>query len=148
MGKQNFGFSTAVISVLAGMMLLAPAQATQPATTTLPTVASATANEVAVSSGSYANVVTLTLPKGNYLVWGILGGTDGATVNCNVVNGPYHMFDFTGLGEASFVAGVAQLSNTATLDLSCESDQSNVTMTFAQLQAQQVGTIKGTVSHN
>jgi len=147
MYKQGLKIGSAAMVVFAGLALCVSSSAAQPATATLGSVASATANEVAVPSGSYSNVVTLTLPKGNYLVWGILGGTDGATVNCNVVNGAYHMFDFTGLGEASFVAGVAQLSATTTLDLSCETDQSGVTMTFAQLQAQQVGAIKGTVNH-
>jgi hypothetical protein len=127
--------------------LTIPAAAAEPATSTLPSVTSATVNKVAISEGAYSNTVSITLPKGNYVIWSILGGTNGATVNCSVLNGTYDMFDFTGLGEASFVAGVVVLSAQSTVDLSCETPESDVTMTFAQLQAQQVGTVKGTVTH-
>jgi len=111
-------------------------------------VFSDTVNHVSVPDGTFANVATLSLPKGNYQVWAILGGSNGAVVNCNVVIGSYHMFDFSGYGEASFIAGVAKLAGPTTIDLSCDANQSNVSLTFVQLQAQQVGSVKGQVNHD
>jgi hypothetical protein len=137
----------AAILGVAVPLLTVPAAAAEPATSTLPSVVSATVNNVGISEGTYSNAVSITLPKGSYLIWSILGGTNGGSVNCSVLNGTYHMFDFSGIGEASFVAGVVVLSSQGTLDLSCETEESGVTMTFAQLQAQQVGAVKGTVTH-
>jgi hypothetical protein len=134
------------VMALTGLATILTAHEVEPATVTKGTVYSDTGNSIAITPTS-STILSLSLPKGSYTIWGLIGGTQGVTVNCSVMNGSYDMFDFSGLGENSFVAGVTTLSATTTIDLDC-SASTDVTMTWGQLQAQLLPDVIGTVNHN
>jgi hypothetical protein len=135
-----------LIVILAALTSIIVAHAAERPIVASGTVYSDTVNNIALTPTS-ATVLSLSLPKGSYTIWGVLGGTDGVTVNCTVKNGSYDMFDFSGVGENSFIAGVTTLSATTKVNLNRYSS-SDVTMSWGQLQAQLLPAVIGTVNHN